>query len=127
MAAHPQDCHLGPRSPLGALCRADAKVLLLGVSFAVCSVFHLAEYSVPGIVQRDYECVVRSEQGHTWYRYRDVTLDDSDFELLGSAFESSVHAPSIRRGIVGEAESRLFPAPCAAAFAADWLANNRDL
>nr|WP_291418824.1 AAC(3) family N-acetyltransferase [Actinophytocola sp.] len=47
MAEHRLDSHLGEGSPLAALERAGARVLLLGVGFDVCTAFHLAEYRVP--------------------------------------------------------------------------------
>ena len=125
MASHPPNCHLGPESPLGALSRSNAKVLLLGVSFAVCTAFHLAEYQVAAGLQREYECVVRIEGERRWYQYRDALLDDSDFEQLGEAFEASDAGSSIRRGNVGDADSRLFPVSKAVAFARAWMPANR--
>ncbi|GAB3838311.1 hypothetical protein GCM10029963_04260 [Micromonospora andamanensis] len=47
MRVHDLDCHLGDRSPLGALYDADATVLLLGVDHRVCTAYHLAEYRLP--------------------------------------------------------------------------------
>lgn len=127
MASHDIHCHLGPESPLGALHEADAKVLLLGVTFAVCTAFHLAEYRAAGSGQCEYECVVGTEPDRRWYRYRDVRLNDSDFDVLGAAFEASDGGPAIRRGTVGDADSRLFPMPAAVAFADAWMSANRDL
>ena len=44
LADHDPHCHLGERSPLGALYAAGAHVLLFRVGFEACSAFHLAEY-----------------------------------------------------------------------------------
>ena len=125
MATHPPDSHLGPDSPLGAVRDADAKVLLLGVPFAVCTTFHLAEYRNAGGVRREYECVVRADGDRRWYHYQDVVLDDSDFEHCGAAFEAADEGTTIGRGPVGDADSRLFPMAVAAAFADDWMAVHR--
>lgn len=125
MAAHPNDCHLGPESPLGALARSNAKILLLGVSFAICTAFHLAEYLVGFIPQRDYECVIKYRGGRQWYRYRDVCLDDSDFERLGRDFEGSRAGTCVRQGPVGDAPGRLFSMPDAVDFARAWMSDNR--
>lgn len=125
LASHPLNCHLGPESPLGALNQMDAKVLLLGVSFAVCTAFHLAEYHIEPRGTREYECVVNIDGRRQWYRYRDVVLDDADFQSLGAAFEASPVGAGIRRGTVGCAEGRLFRVPDAVTFARSWMAKNR--
>jgi aminoglycoside 3-N-acetyltransferase len=122
MASHPSNCHLGPETPLGKLSRTNAKVLLLGVSFAVCTAFHLAEYQIAHSPQREYECVVQVDGERRWYQYHDVLLDDSDFERLGEAFEASSDFGSwIRRGKIGYAPSRLFPMSKAVDFAWAWM------
>jgi len=119
---HARDCHLGPASPLGRLHDRDAQVLLLGVPWAVCSAFHLAEYLVPDPPTRDYECVVRDGGRRAWYRYRDVLLDDGDFQQLGEAMEED---GGVRRARVGEAVTRLFPIRDAVAFASGRFAAGR--
>jgi aminoglycoside 3-N-acetyltransferase len=122
MADHALDCHLGEQSPLARLEKLSAKVLLLGVGYATCTAFHLAEYRVPGKRFRDYECVIDDGNGRRWYRYRDVALDDAPFADLGREFESSPEgARWLRRGQVGEAECRLFPLDGAVEFAVTWL------
>ncbi|SCF48589.1 aminoglycoside 3-N-acetyltransferase [Micromonospora matsumotoense] len=61
---HDLDCHLGDRSPLGALYAADALVLLLGVDWSVCTAFHLAEYRCRRPApRRAYRCYVRGRAG----------------------------------------------------------------
>jgi aminoglycoside 3-N-acetyltransferase len=127
MAGHDRDCHYGERSPLPRLAEIDAKVLLLGVGYGVCTAFHLAEYRVPGAPVRDYECVITDESGdRTWYRYEDVDLNDADFAQLGAAFEASDRGIlAVRGGYVGIAECRLFPMNEAIEFAADWFSAGR--
>ena len=123
---HHRDCHLGPASPLGRLAEGHAKILLLGVPYAVCTAFHLGEYRRPDPPTRDYECVVAEAGRRDWYRYRDVQLDDGDFQQLGEAFEeASPRDGAVRRGLVGTADSRLLPLADAVAFAREWFVTHR--
>jgi aminoglycoside 3-N-acetyltransferase len=111
-AGHDPDCHLGERSPLRWLYDADAAVLLLGVGYAVCTAFHLAEYRLPGGAD-----------------IRGADLDDSDFALLGAAFESARLADldaGPRSGRVGTATSRRVPVRTAVDFAVEWLPVHRN-
>jgi aminoglycoside 3-N-acetyltransferase len=109
-SAHDPECHLGERSPLRWLYDADAAILLLGVGYAACTAFHLAEYRVPGGAQ------VRGSE-----------LDDSDFELIGRALDTDFRD---RRGgprhrSIGMAGSRLVPMRTAVNFAVDWMEQHR--
>ncbi|MFC9507238.1 aminoglycoside N(3)-acetyltransferase [Streptomyces sp. NPDC057002] len=120
---HSASCHLGERSPLARLYEEHAKVLLLGVGFASCTAFHLAEYRVPERPQREYHCVVRVRGERTWWSYADVALDDSDFAALGSSFERS--GASVTTGTVGRAAVRVFPLRDAVDHAVTWLSTHR--
>jgi aminoglycoside 3-N-acetyltransferase len=60
MAEHELTSQLGERSPLAALERAGAKVLLLGTGFASCTAFHLAEYRVPDPPMFEFGAAVRA-------------------------------------------------------------------
>ncbi|MGW4869322.1 aminoglycoside N(3)-acetyltransferase [Streptomyces chartreusis] len=128
MADHDRECHLGERSPLARLYRADAQVLLLGVGYEVCSAFHLAEYRIQGAPWKEYRCVVLREGERQWMSYMDVDLDDGDFSALGAAFEALDTGRSetaVRHGQVGCGEARLFSLKEAVDFATAWLAGNR--
>lgn len=123
MSRHALDCHLGEESPLGALYGAGAQVLLLGVGFAACSAFHLAEYrytSRPPM--RRYACVISRNGRPQWWRYRDVELDDSDFETIGAQLEMTRR---VIQGRVGAATARLVPVREAVDFATAWMAEHR--
>ncbi|WP_328748642.1 AAC(3) family N-acetyltransferase [Streptomyces sp. NBC_00285] len=117
---HALNCHLGEESPLARLEELDARVLLLGVGYSVCTAFHLAEYRVPGQGSRQYGCAVADGSGRRWHRYVDVDFDASDFPALGDAYESLSERP-VARGRVGAADSRLFDLAPAVAYAAKWL------
>lgn len=123
MDHHPITCRLGEDSPLAALERARARVLLLGTGFDSCTAFHLAEYRVPRPRMEETGCAVLTADGdRAWATFRDVYLDEGDFARLGSDFESTGAAVS---GRVGEATARLFSLPGAVAFATNWMTVNR--
>ncbi|MFK4103625.1 aminoglycoside N(3)-acetyltransferase [Streptomyces sp. NPDC019531] len=123
-AGHALNCHLGEDSPLARLEELDARVLLLGVGYSVCTAFHLAEYRVPGQGSREYGCAVADESGRRWHRYRDVDFDASDFPALGDAYEALPERP-VSRGRVGAADCRLFDLAPAVAHASKWLTEHR--
>jgi aminoglycoside 3-N-acetyltransferase len=118
-AGHLLDCHLGERSPLGWLYRADAAVLLLGVGYAACTAFHLAEYRLPGPAQQQvYRCFTATEgERRKEQAFTDIVLDDSDFEEIGAEMDRE---PFMRASRVGRASCRLFPVRDAVDFALDW-------
>jgi aminoglycoside 3-N-acetyltransferase len=125
MRSHPRDCHLGPGTPMARLVTAEAKVLLLGVSYSVCSAFHLAEYLRPDPPTRKYECVVFDDESRRWHTYTDVDLRDDDFGKLGLAMEASAAGTQVRRALVGAATLRLVPARVCVDFAPPWLTAHR--
>jgi aminoglycoside 3-N-acetyltransferase len=121
MATHELDSHLGDGSPLGALERVGARVLLMGVGFDVCTAFHLAEYRAP-VPKTEHGCAMFTAQGREWVTYTDVATNSDDFAQLGAAYEPTA---TLSRRPVGRADARLFPVAEAVAFAADWLCVNR--
>ncbi|MEV4075389.1 aminoglycoside N(3)-acetyltransferase [Nonomuraea fuscirosea] len=123
MADHPRDHHLGMLSPLGKMVESKAMVLLLGVGYDRCSAFHLAEYSYteqpPTML---YRCKVSDAGKAAWFQYSDVLLDDSDFARCGSDMVRDVKVVS---GLVGDADSRVFPMADAVQFAEQWFREKR--
>ncbi|WP_309246004.1 aminoglycoside N(3)-acetyltransferase [Verrucosispora sioxanthis] len=124
MRVHDLDCHLGERSPLGALYDADATVLLLGVDHRVCTAYHLAEYRLPTRRTRAYCCFVRDGDRRVRMDFTGLDLDDSDFGRLGRALERSPD-PVVVRGRVGGAVGRSMPVRRAVDFAVGWLSRHR--
>lgn len=122
-AGHRLDCQLGDHSPLGALERAGASVLLLGVGFGSCTAFHLAEYRIPDPPRFEFGAAVRTEAGREWITYTDVDVYSEDFAELGTAFEAT---GTVATGMVGEADCRLFGVRPAVEFAVGWLAEHRE-
>jgi aminoglycoside 3-N-acetyltransferase len=121
MAIHELAGQLGERSPLAALERVGARVLLLGAGYATCTAFHLAEYRVPSRTT-EFGCAMLTENGREWVTYTDVEVNSDDFATLGAAYEQG---GDVRRGQVGAADSRLFPMDKAVTFAEGWLRANR--
>lgn len=125
---HDETCHLGEESPLRWLYENDARVLLVGVGYQVCSAFHLAEYRFPNPPRRDYTCVVMRKGKSVWTTYEDVDLDDSDFADLGADYEKHDlcrDLPSIHLGSVGGATTVSLVMQDAVDFAVPWLSEKR--
>ena len=123
MAGHRVTCHLGEHSPLAKLYERDASVLLIGTGYQSCTAFHLAEYRyTTNPPMREYSCLVREEGISRWMKYRDVVLDDGEFEIIGKSLEDEKTVPI---GAVGKAQSRLLPLRCVVDFATDWLRAHR--
>jgi len=123
MAGHQVTCHLGEHSPLAKLYERDASILLLGVDYRSCTAFHLAEYRyTTNPPMREYSCLVMEEGISRWMRYKDVVLDDGEFENIGKSLEDKITVPI---GVVGKAQSRLLPLRCVVDFASDWLGMHR--
>lgn len=118
MAGHEMACHLGERSPLGWLYLQGAAVLLLGVAYAACTAFHLAEYRLPKNTSlRQYRCFTTEGRVRTEQAFVEINLDDRDFEMLGARIDRE---PFVHRGRVGNAECRLLPIRDAVDFATAW-------
>ena len=123
MKDHRINCHLGEESPLGKLYTAGAWVLLLGVEYSTCTALHLAEYRyLPSPPQRTYRCVIRYRGHRQWRSYRDVILDDSDFEAIGEVLDKNI---GMHRGYVGNAECRLMPMRQVVDTATNWMREHR--
>ena len=124
-AVHDLDCHLGDRSPLGWLYVARAAILLLGVGYAACTAFHLAEYYLPAAPRRTYQCFGLEAGARVALGFRDIDLDDGDFEALGADLDQDRDI-SVGRGPVGAAAGRLISLPAAVDFARSWLELHRE-
>ncbi len=115
-------CSLGEDSPCGALDRADAWVLLLGVDFDRCTVMHLAEFRCAcrtGFLQSS---AVIGRDGREWAAYQDLDVDSDDFLSPGRELEA---AGLVRRSMFSGSELRLFRVRDAVRFAGNWLRGNR--
>lgn len=104
---HDLDDPLGPGSPLGALYRLDARVLLIGVGFDRCTALHLAEaFAFPQrrTVQEGAPLLVGGERRWTAF-YVPETMDEEDFLPVGESFVTS---GSARAAALGEGRGLMF-------------------
>jgi aminoglycoside 3-N-acetyltransferase len=123
LRVHDVDCHLGERSPLGALYRRRATILLLGVGVAKCTALHLAEYRLDGPVPLlEYSCFVTDNGHRIMKRFTARKLDDSDFGEVGTGLLRNSWAVTER---VGDAEAHRMPLAPAVDWAQEWFADNR--
>ncbi|MEU4155504.1 AAC(3) family N-acetyltransferase [Actinoplanes sp. NPDC026670] len=122
MRVHELDSHLGERSPLAALERADATTLLLGVGYESCTALHLAEYRLrrPAAV-RDYRCYEMRQGRRVRVDFRAPHLDAAPFARIGIGLDRETFT---RRGIVGRAPARLLPIRAAVRYAVQWMDRN---
>ncbi|MFF8954639.1 aminoglycoside N(3)-acetyltransferase [Streptomyces sp. NPDC014894] len=121
LSCHPLSSHLGENSPLGALYRTSARVLMINVDFDVCTAFHLAEYRTNAPL-RSYRCVVLCpDAGKKWTEYEDVRLDESDFDAIGAAFTWGME----QKGQLGGGTARLFSLRAAVDHAVAWMTEKR--
>jgi aminoglycoside 3-N-acetyltransferase len=122
MAVHDLRCHLGPRSPLGALHRRDAHVLLLGVGYESCTALHLAEYLRGGLPSRPYRCFVCDGGGRQRLDFLAPDLNDRDFLRLGADLHRQRF---VKSGRVGGALAIAVPLRSAVTFAIGWMDEHR--
>ncbi|CAG8940206.1 unnamed protein product [Penicillium salamii] len=118
---HALDCLFGEQSPLARLEKINAKVLLLGVDFDVCTCFHLAEYRVDSR-KADNSFSAFQDGSRTWVTVSDVAVSDEDFLELG---KDLVAETDVTKGEVGGAQCCLLSLPQAVKFAEKWFLSHR--
>lgn len=117
---HQLDDSLGINSPLGALYKLEASILLIGVGHESNTSLHLAEY-ISGTRPRKKEGAAMTLNGRReWVCYSDVDYDTSEFPKIGTCFEQAF-PECVQRGMVGSAESRLLQVRPLVDFAVDWF------
>ncbi|MFE9424528.1 aminoglycoside N(3)-acetyltransferase [Kitasatospora sp. NPDC006697] len=118
-AGHALDCHLGERSPVGALYRAGAQVLMLGAPLTSCTVLHLAEYRLPDPPRKRYTART-ADRG--WVHFDGVDVDDRHF---GPMLRAVLPQGFARTGTAGGAPAVLLPVRAAVDAATAWLGEAR--
>ena len=119
---HAVDCLLGEQSPLARLEEREAKVLLLGVGWDVCTAFHLAEYRGSSPLMEENSFAIMTKEGRVWKTVQDVAVNADGFEDLGEIFGEEGF---VERGRVGGADARLFSLADAIRYAESWLPLHR--
>ncbi len=119
---HPLVPQMGMTSPLGALYKLNAKVLLLGVGYETCTSFHLAETMIENMPKIKSGTSMITDGKRQWISFEDFDYDSDDFDKLGADFEK-VNFISVNK--IGNAECRLFSMKQAVDFAKTWIEKNR--
>lgn len=123
-STHALDSMLGGDSPLARLEEVEAaKVLMLGVGWDKCTVFHLAESRLASTPRKSNSFAAMVGGKRQWVTVEDMEADSDDFEVLGAAFEAQTGA--VTRCTIGAAESRVFAVRDAIAFAERWFLEHR--
>lgn len=129
---HADDDGYGDGTPLARLVEAGGQVLLLGAPLDTITLVHHAEAiaQAPGERRVTYRLRV-AEDGETVDRtYSDIDTGDGAYAYealgLGEDYISAIARAALdagigARGLVGRAESHLFPARELTAFAVEWI------
>jgi len=114
---HPYDNRFGPQSPLGRLCDAGGKVLLLGAPHDTVSLFHMIQHLVgeSAVVQKAAPVIDRGAR--RWVTYSDI---DYPIDWFNAGVTALIEAGIASTGLIGAAPSVLFPAAEAVTFLVDW-------
>lgn len=113
----------GMDSPLGALYRLNARILLIGVSYESCTALHLSEVlSKRAKTTRSGTAVIQDGK-REWIWFDEPDWDSSDFEQIGVDFEADTDAVS--DGQVGSATCKLIPFRALVDYGADWMTEFR--
>lgn len=123
VTGHRLDDALGESSPLGALHRLGAQVLLLGVGHDSNTSMHLAEWRQADPPRHTAGASIRQPDGTArWVTWQDVEEDEDDFAQIGAEFEAT---GVVRVGSVGRATARLMDQRAVVDFATTWIRVNR--
>jgi aminoglycoside 3-N-acetyltransferase len=130
----PWDHSFGPGSPLAKLVEADGQVLLLGAPLDRLTILHHAESLVDSPQKRLASHVIPVREGGevVWrdvsdhdtstaigaFPYERAVGDQDPFAVIGQLALDAGHGVS---GLVGKAESYLFPAKPLVRFGVEWL------
>ena len=121
-AGHTLADGLGESSPLARVYDLDGYVLLLGVSHANNTSFHLGEYRAPGGPRMIQGAAIMENGQRMWKTFSDLDWDSDPFPDIGARFDAT---SAVRFGIVGGAEARVFRQRAAVDFAQESIAEIR--
>ncbi|WP_328891986.1 aminoglycoside N(3)-acetyltransferase [Streptomyces sp. NBC_00316] len=127
LARHALPFGMGSHSPLAALCRGDAKVLMIGVGWDRCTVLHLSEHltAYPGRRSHRMDIPRSTPSGPTrWEPSRQLVMYEGDYGAIGT---EATRCGLAVRGHIGAARTLLAPAADLVDLGCTWLARNRDL
>ena len=115
---HPLDDALGDGSPLGRIYGLAGKILFLGVGHDKNTSFHLAEARARTSTSKIHQAAVRIGGQREWVSYRDWDWDNTQFEDIGAALETTSPPAESR---IGRARVRVHRMRTAVDFAEAWM------
>lgn len=113
----------GMDSPLGALYRLNARILLIGVSYGRCTALHLSEVLSKRMKTTRSGAAVMKDGKREWIWYDEPDWDSGDFERIGAEFEEDTEL--VIRSPIGNADCRLLPFRALVDYGADWMCEFR--
>ncbi|MEG0591901.1 MAG: AAC(3) family N-acetyltransferase [Coprobacillus sp.] len=113
----------GEESPLQRMYNKNFKVLLLGVGYDNCTCMHLGEVWLDKKPRVQTGSRIIKDGQNIWQEYEEIDYDDSDFQIIGEAYE---HDKVVNKGIVGQGQARLVDMKSISDFAYDWMIKNRN-
>ncbi|CEJ92897.1 hypothetical protein VHEMI08524 [[Torrubiella] hemipterigena] len=119
---HQLDSMLGENSPLARLEELNAKIVLLGVGFDVCTMMHLAEYRLETTPREQNSFAFEVDGQHVWKTVEDAVVDNEDFEAIGKEF---VAATGLYPSKVGDASCYVVSAKELVVFTETWMKAHR--
>jgi aminoglycoside 3-N-acetyltransferase len=122
---HQLEAGLGEASPLARIYERGGYVLLLGVGYESNTSIHLAEYRADWEGRRfaRFGAPLEVADERRWVEFTDLDIDNSDFDLIGVAFEQA--SRTLHIGTIGEAPARLMFQPELVDFAVAWMTKHR--
>lgn len=124
VATHPLDFPFGECSPLAKTYDADARVLMIGVTYDTMNSWYLSarRAGLADLPVQTCRAVVMEKGARVWKEYRDDRRKHDDFDAMGADFEMTGAA---RKGRIGYAEARLIPQRALVDFGVAWMRANR--
>lgn len=122
LANHSINFGLGEESPLAKLYHLDARILFIGTGYDTNTAFHLGEYRAPGNQIVLEGAPITKGGKRIWQSYQDIEFQEEEFEQMGKLFEQQY---SVKKGSIGQAESRLFSLKDAVDYAEIYLREKR--
>lgn len=126
---HSLEYSFGEESPLARIYDLEGWVLLLGVGHSNNTSLHLAEsradFGSKKFITDGAPLMVQTPAGQIerqWVPYNDLDYNESDFDLLGAAFEQT---GTVKIGKVGLATCRLMSQRALVDFGVAWIENHR--
>lgn len=116
---------LGEHSPLAALYRLGAKVLLLGVSHDSSTALHLAENKANYRGKRFVKngAPVLTDGKRQWVTVEHLDYQVGDFNRIGHSYATQTR--EVNYGYIGRGQSLLMPMRGLVDYAVDWMEQNR--